>query len=151
MLSADAKDPQATGLRRIPIDDLDRCPSRLPDAYAGRAFELDLPAGSFDGNARSGFGSAYPVRAVRAQHIGEDRDRVVALEAYEGRRLGQLLAEGVLDSCAEGAEVLGQVAQERDRLRCRRSATSSRTAAGASAHMSSSMTVPPRGARYCQS
>jgi hypothetical protein len=29
--------------------------------------------------------------------------------------LGQLLAEGVLDSCAEGAEVLGQVAQERDR------------------------------------
>jgi hypothetical protein len=81
VLSAGAKHPIAAGLRRIPIDDLHRCPSPLPDADAWRAGELDLPAGSFDRNAQPGFGSAHPVRAVGAQHIGEDGDRVVALEA----------------------------------------------------------------------
>ncbi len=49
------------------------------------------------------------------QHIGEDGDRVVALEGDEGGRLCQSLAEGGLDSHAERSEALGQVAQERDR------------------------------------
>ena len=74
-LSAGVKDPKAIGLRRISINDLDWRPSPLPNADAWRAGELDLPAGAFDCNARPGFGSARPVRAVRAQHIGEDGDR----------------------------------------------------------------------------
>ncbi|XXY36806.1 hypothetical protein WMF04_39675 [Sorangium sp. So ce260] len=85
-LSAGVKDPKAIGLRRISINDLDWRPSPLPNADAWRAGELDLPAGAFDGDARPGFGGARPVRAVRTQHIGEDGDRVVALEGDEGGR-----------------------------------------------------------------
>ena len=54
-------------------------------------------------------------RSARAQHVGEDGDRVVALEGDEGGRFGQPLAQRRLDACAERAEALGQVAQERDR------------------------------------
>ncbi|XXZ23330.1 hypothetical protein WME92_06595 [Sorangium sp. So ce307] len=97
-LSADVKDPKAIGLRRISIDDLDWRPSPLPNADAWRAVELDLPAGAFDCDARPGFGGARPVHAVRTQHIGEDGDRVVALEGDEGGRFGQPLAQGRLDS-----------------------------------------------------
>jgi hypothetical protein len=82
------KDPKAIGLRRISINDLDWRPSPLPNADAWRAGELDLPAGTFDCNARPGFGDARPVRAVRTQHIGEDDDRVVALEGDEGGHFG---------------------------------------------------------------
>jgi GntR family transcriptional regulator len=82
------QDPKAIGFRRIPINDLDCRPGPLPDADAWRAGELDLPAGAFDRDARPGFGSARPVRAARAQHIGEDGDRVVALEGDEGGRFG---------------------------------------------------------------
>jgi hypothetical protein len=114
-LSAGVKYPKAIGFRRISINDLDWRPSPLPNADAWRAGEPDLPAGAFDCHAWPGFGSARPVRAVRTQHIGEDGDRVVALEGDEGGRLGQPLAEGRLDSCTEWAEALGQVAQERDR------------------------------------
>ena len=60
-------------------------------------------------------GSARPVRAVGTQHVGEDGDRVVALEGDEGGRLGKPIAEGRLDACTEWAQALGQVAQERDR------------------------------------
>ena len=84
--SAGVKDPKAIGFRRVPIDDLDRRPSPLPHADARRARELDLPAGAFDFDARPGFGNARPVRAVRTQHIGEDGDRVIALEGDEGGR-----------------------------------------------------------------
>ena len=82
------KDPKAIGFRRISIYDLDRRPSPLPDADARHAGELDLPAGAFDCNARPGFGSARPVRTARTQRIGEDDDRVVALEGDEGGRFG---------------------------------------------------------------
>ena len=109
------EDPEAIGFGRISINDLDWRPSPLPNADAWRAGELDLPAGAFDCDARPGFGSARPVHAVRTQHVGEDGDRVVALEGDEGGRLGEPLAEGRLDSCTEWAEALGQVAQERDR------------------------------------
>ncbi len=196
-LSAGVKDPKAIGVRRIAIDDLDRRPGPLPHADARRAGEPDPPAGAFDGDARPGFGGARPVRAVRTQHIGEDGDRVVALEGDERGRFGQPLAEGRLDPRTEWAEALGQVAQERDRgavvaqqrrplgelrlpgrstdhdlgealvaadglddrhgrLRVAdqqqergRAIVDERVAhgRGASARMSSSMTVPPRGAR----
>jgi hypothetical protein len=82
------KDPKAIEFRRISINDLDWRPSPLPNVDAWRAGELDLSAGAFDCNARPGFGSARPVRAVRTQHIGEDGDRVVALEGDEGGRFG---------------------------------------------------------------
>src|SRR5215212_6225505 len=114
-LSAGVKDSEAIGSRRISINDLDRRPRPLPNADARRAGEADLPAGAFDGDARPGFGDARPVRAARTQHIGEDGDRVVALEGNEGRRFGQPLAQRRPDSCTEWAEALGQVAQERDR------------------------------------
>src|SRR5437762_12984667 len=113
--SAAVKDPKVIGLRRISINDLDRRPSPLPNADAGRTGEPDLPAGAFDCNARPESGNARPVCAGRTQHIGEDGDGVVALEGDEGRRLGQPPAEGRLGSCTEWAEALGQVAQERDR------------------------------------
>jgi hypothetical protein len=87
-ISAGVKDPKAIGFRRISINDLDWRPSPLPNVDAWRAGELDLPAGAFDCNARPGFGSARPVRAVRTQHVGEDGDRVVALEGDEGGRFG---------------------------------------------------------------
>jgi hypothetical protein len=51
--------------------------------YAGK---LDLPAGAFDRHARPGWSDACPVSAAGTQHIGEDRDRIVALEGDEGRR-----------------------------------------------------------------
>src|SRR5215813_14752301 len=87
-LSADVEDPKAIGFRRISINDLDWRPSPLPNADAWRAGELDLPAGAFNCNARPGFGSGRPVHAVRTQNIGEDSDRVVALESDEGGRFG---------------------------------------------------------------
>jgi len=87
-LSAGVEDPKAIGFRRISINDLDWRPSPLPNADAWRAGELDLPAGAFNCNARPGFGSARLVHAVRTQHIGEDSDRVVALESDEGGRFG---------------------------------------------------------------
>src|SRR5262249_26072274 len=86
-LSAGVKDPKAIGFRWISINDLDWRPSPLPNADAWRAGELNLPAGAFDCNTRPGFGSARPVRAV-TQHIGENGDRVVALEGDEGGRFG---------------------------------------------------------------
>src|ERR1700722_9026876 len=113
--SAGVQDPEATGFRRIPVDDLDWRARPLPDADAGQAGELNLPAGAFDGDARPGSGPAYPVRAGRTQQVGKDGDRVVALEGDEGGRLGQPPAKGCLDSRAEWAQALGQVAQERDR------------------------------------
>src|SRR5712691_8696209 len=79
-LLAGVEGPEAIGFGRISIHDLDWCPSPLPDADAWCAGELDLPAGAFDRDARPGFGGACPVRAVRTQHVGEDGDRVVALE-----------------------------------------------------------------------
>src|SRR5262245_45914367 len=85
-LSAGVEDPKAIGLRRISINNLDWRPSPLPNADAWRAGEPDLPAGAFNCSARPGFGSARPVHAVRTQHIGEDGDRVVALEGDEGGR-----------------------------------------------------------------
>jgi hypothetical protein len=87
-ISAGVKDPKAIGFRRISINDLDWRPNPLPNADARRAGELDLPAGAFDVHARPGFGSARPVHTVRPQHIGEDGDRVVALEGDEGGRFG---------------------------------------------------------------
>ena len=54
-----------------------------------------------------GSSGARPVRA-KPQGIGEDSDRVVALEGDEGGRFGQPLAEGRLDSCTERAEALGR-------------------------------------------
>jgi hypothetical protein len=60
-------------------------------------------------------GDARPVHAVRAQHIGEDGDRVVALEGDEGERVGQPLTEGCLDPGTERSWALGEVAQERER------------------------------------
>ena len=53
--------------------------------------------------------------AACAKHIGEDGDRVIPLEGDEGRRFAEPLAQGSLDSGTERAELLGQVAQERDR------------------------------------
>ncbi|KQV14570.1 hypothetical protein ASC99_30920 [Kitasatospora sp. Root107] len=50
-----------------------------------------------------------------AQHVGEDGDRVVALEGDERGCCGQPLTEGRPDALAERGEALGQVAQERDR------------------------------------
>src|SRR5215813_1287535 len=88
VLSAGVEDPKAIWLHRISISDLDWRPSPLPNADAWRAGELDLPAGAFNCNVRPGFGRARPVRAVRTQHIGEDGDRVVALEGDEGGRFG---------------------------------------------------------------
>lgn len=113
-LSAGVKDPEPTGFRRIPVGDLDWCPGPLPDADARLAGELDLPAGSLDRDVLPGVGHAPAVPAVAAQHVGEDGDRVVALEGDEGGCFGQPVAEGRLDSCAEQAEAPGQVAQERD-------------------------------------
>lgn len=51
---------------------------------------------------------------MRAQHLGEDGDGVVALEGDEGGLLAQPLAQRRPDPGAERAEVFGQVAQERD-------------------------------------
>src|ERR1043165_1766068 len=87
-LHAAGKDPKAIGVRRISTGDLDRRPSPLPNADAWRAGELDPPAGAFDVNARPAFGSSRPVRAGATQHVGEDGDRVVALEGDEGGHLG---------------------------------------------------------------
>src|SRR5262249_8087880 len=87
-LSAGVEDPKAIRLHRISISDLDWRPSPLPNADAWRAVERDLPTGAFNCNVRPGFGSARPVHAVRTQHIGEDGDRVVALEGDEGGRFG---------------------------------------------------------------
>ena len=82
------KDPEAIRFRRISINDLDRRPSPLPNADAWHAAELDLPAGAVDGNARPGLGDACPVCAVESQQLGEDGDRVIALEGDEGGRVG---------------------------------------------------------------
>ena len=111
---ARAEDPKAIGLCGIAINDLDWRPSPLPNADAWRAREADLPAGAFDRNARPGLGNARPVRTVQTQHVGEDRDRVVALEGDEGRRLAQPLEQSRLDPYTEWTEAVGQVAQERD-------------------------------------
>jgi hypothetical protein len=51
-VSVDVEDPKAIGLRRVPIDDLDWCPSPLPNADARRAGEPDQPAGALDRHAR---------------------------------------------------------------------------------------------------
>src|SRR5688572_24698600 len=91
--SAGVEDPEPIGCRRISVDDLDRRPSPLPDADARGAGEPDSPTGAFDVYLWPGFGGARPVRTMGAQHIGENEDRVVALEGDEGRRLGQPLAE----------------------------------------------------------
>src|SRR5262249_52993970 len=108
--------------------------SPLPNADAWRAGELDLPAGAFNCNVRPGFGSARPVRAVRTQHIGEDGDRVVALEGDEGGRF-------TIDTAGSGWPTRRRTAV------APLSTSSSHTAVAASARMSSSVTVPPRGAR----
>ncbi|CAM5315298.1 hypothetical protein SALBM311S_08868 [Streptomyces alboniger] len=91
-----------TGFGRISINDLDWRRGPLPHADAWQAGELDLPTGAFDWNARPELGSARLVRAVRTQHIGEDGDRVVALEGDEGGRFAEPLAEGRRDSRTEG-------------------------------------------------
>jgi hypothetical protein len=52
MLSGGVEDSEAVGFCRIPIHDLGWRPSPLPNADAGRARKLDLPAGAFDCNAR---------------------------------------------------------------------------------------------------
>ena len=88
MLSGGVEDSEAVGFCRIPVHDLRWRPNPLPNADAGRARELDLPPGAFDCNARPGFGKARSIRAVRTQHVGEDRDSVVALERDEGGRFG---------------------------------------------------------------
>ena len=87
-LSAGVEDPKAIWFRRISVNDLDWRPSPLPNADVWRAGELDLPAGAFNCDARPGFGNAFPVHTVRTQHLGEDGDRVVALEGDEGGRFG---------------------------------------------------------------
>ncbi|SCD71042.1 hypothetical protein GA0115241_10581, partial [Streptomyces sp. DpondAA-D4] len=51
-LSAGAQDPKAIGLRGVPVNDLDRCPSPLPNADARGAGEPDRPAGAVDHHAR---------------------------------------------------------------------------------------------------
>jgi hypothetical protein len=87
-LSIGVKDPKAIGLRRISINDLEWRPSPLPNADAWRAGEPDLPAAAFNCNARPEFGIVCSVHAVRTQHLGEDGDRVIALEGDEGGRFG---------------------------------------------------------------
>src|ERR1700733_15938245 len=114
VLSGGVQNSEAVGFCRIPVHDLGWRPGPLPNADAGRARELDQPAGALDRDTRPGFGDARPVRAVSTQHVGEDRDGVVALERHEGGLFRQPLTEGRLDSRAEWAEALGQVAQERD-------------------------------------
>src|SRR5688572_31788644 len=94
-LSVGVEGPKAIGFSRISINDLDWRPSPLPYADAWCAGELDLSAGTFDCNARPGFGNACPVRAVRTQYIGEDGDRVVSLEGDERGRFGQPLTQGL--------------------------------------------------------
>ncbi len=50
--SAGVEDPKAIGFRRVPVNDVDGCPSPLPDADARRAGEPDRPAGALDRDAR---------------------------------------------------------------------------------------------------
>jgi len=113
--SRGAQDTEATGLPGIASCDLDGRPGPLPDADARYPGEPDLPASTFDCNARPGTCDARPVPAVRTQHPGEDHDRVVALERDEGGRFAEPFTQGCPDSRTQRAEALGQVAQERDR------------------------------------
>jgi hypothetical protein len=76
------------GFHWISINDLDRRGGPLPNADVWRAGELDLPAGALDGHVRPGRSDACPVHAVRPQYIGENGDRVVALEGDKGGRFG---------------------------------------------------------------
>jgi hypothetical protein len=96
VLSGGVEDLEAIGFCRIASCNLDWRPSPLPYADARRAGQLDLSAGAFEGNLWPGFGKAPPVRAVCAQHVGDDGDRVTALKGHEGGRFRQPLAEGRL-------------------------------------------------------
>src|SRR5215469_4870153 len=82
--SAGVKDPEAAGYCRVPVSDLDWCPGPLPHGDARGAGEPDLPAGALDRDARPESWRACSARLARTQHIGEDGDRVVALEGDEG-------------------------------------------------------------------
>jgi hypothetical protein len=77
------EDTEAAGFRRIAFHDLDRWPDPLPDADSRHAAKLDLSTGAVEGDPRPGLGDARAVRAVRTQHVGEDGNRVVALEGDE--------------------------------------------------------------------
>lgn len=96
--SRGVKDTEVTGFLGVASYDLDWGPSPLPNADSRRAAELDLPAGPFDGYVRPGVGDARRVCAAVSQQLGEDDDRVVALEGHEGRRFSEHLTEGRLDS-----------------------------------------------------
>src|SRR4051812_11419287 len=110
--SAAVQDPKSIGLRRIPVNHLERRPGPLPDADTWHAGESDRPAGAVDGNVPQELRAPRSAPASSPQHIGEDRDRVVALEGDEGGRLAQPLTDGCPDSRSQCAEALGEVAQE---------------------------------------
>ena len=78
-----------TGFLGVASYDLDWGPGPLPNADSTRAAELDLPAGPFDDYARPGVGDARRVCVAVSQHLGEDDDRVVALEGHEGGRFSE--------------------------------------------------------------
>ncbi len=97
------QDPEAGGVRRVAVGHLDRGPGPLPHADARRPGEPDRPPGALDRDRRPGPGEPGPVGAVRAQHLGEDGDGVVALEGDEGGLLAQPFAQRRPDAGAERA------------------------------------------------
>ena len=101
-VGAGVPDPEAVGVGRVAVDDLDRGPRPLPPPDARGLGEPDRPAGAVDREAGPGRDDLLGLRAVGAQHVGEDGDGVVALEGDEGRWLGQPLAQLRLDPRAEG-------------------------------------------------
>ena len=98
LYSRGAKDTEVTGFLGVASYYLDWGPSPLPNADPRRAAELDLPAGPFDGYVRPGVGDARRICAAVSQQLGENDNRVVALEGHERGRFSEHPTEGRLDS-----------------------------------------------------